>query len=213
MDSSTFLLGATLLVMVIGIVWLIIYLYSQRLTRIDDELRAITVMLSEMPREEGLREYMFSQDQQLRSIGEKLDTHPDHDLLQRHIPEHTHQLRTLVSMLGEGSNTERARADLGNSLGVINDSLEKVLWSLRFDEDKYAESTAATGNRFTESGKAKVKGINKDSETLEDTNSMKAILKNNDDSYDAMLKYMQQTGRGGSNALHALDKAGGLHNR
>jgi hypothetical protein len=42
---------------------------------------------------------------------------------------------------------------------------------------------------------------------------MKAILHDNDDSYKAMLEYMEKTGKGGSNALQALDKAGGLHGR
>ncbi|MEN8133661.1 MAG: hypothetical protein ABFS45_26555, partial [Pseudomonadota bacterium] len=35
------------------------------------------------------------------------------------------------------------KADLENSLRITNDSLKKVLWSLRFDESRFAESTAA----------------------------------------------------------------------
>ena len=210
-DSIIFLLGASLPIMVIGIVWVMVRYYSPRLSRIDEELHAITHMLSEMPREMNLQEYMFSQDQRLRSIGEKLDAHPDSDLLQQYIQEHTEQLNTIIYMLGESSKKDFTKADLEDSLRITNESLEKVLWSLRFDGDKYAESTAATENKLAEPGREKVKSINKYSEIgLEvpgDAESMKAILEDNDDSYVAMLKFMQQTGEGGSNALHALDTA------
>ena len=203
--------------MVIGIAWVMVRIYSSRLSRIDEELRAITVMLSEMPKETSLQDYMFSQDQRLRSIGEKLDTHPDPALPQLYIHEHTQLMRTILSMIGEGSKAKLTKADLDSSLRVTNDSLEKVLWSLHFDEDRYAEITAATGNRSAESVKEKVKNNykygEKDREALEDTKFMKAILKNNDDSYDAINKYMQLTGKSGSNALHVLDTDGGLHSR
>jgi len=212
-DSIIFLLGASLPIMVIGIVWVMVRYYSPRLSRIDEELHAITQMLSEMPREMNLQEYMFSQDQRLRSIGEKLDAHPDSALLQQYTQEHTEQLNTIIYMLGEGSKKDLTKADLENSLRITNESLEKVLWSLRFDGDKYAESTAATENKLAESGGAKVKSINQNSEVPGDAESMKAILENNDDSYDAMLKYMQQTGEDGSNALHALDTAKRLRRR
>ncbi len=215
MDTNVFLLGALLLTMLVGIVWAmsIVRLYSERMSRIYNELHTMTTMLNEMPKELSLQEYMFSHDRQLRSIGEKLDTHPDPALLQQYIQEHTQHLRTIISLLGEGSETALTRANIENSLQVTNDSLEKVLWSLRFDEDRYAESAAATASRFAEPGKAKLESINKDRETRDDTKSMKAILKDNDDSYDAMLEYMEKTGKGGSNALQALDSAGGLHSR
>ena len=216
-DSIIFLLGSALPIMVIGIVWVMVRYYSPRLSRIDEELHAITQMLSEMPREMNLQEYMFSQDQRLRGIGEKLDAHPDSALLQQYIQEHTEQLNTIIYMLGEGSKTGLTKADLENSLRTTNESLEKVLWSLRFDGSKYAESAASTENKLAEPDRSKVKSINKNSgkdrESLDDAKSMKAILENNDDSYDAMLKYMQQTGEDGSNALHALDTAKHLHSR
>jgi hypothetical protein len=217
MDPIIILLGSSLLIMVVAISWVMVRRYTPRLSRIDEELRLITVMLSEMPKEISLQEYMFSQDQRLRSIGEKLDTHPDPALLQQYIQEHTQQLRTIVSMLAAGSKSELTRADLENTLRVTNDSLGKVLWSLRFDEGKYAERAAATESRFAGSDKAKVKYFNiqreKDREALDDAESMKAILKSSDDDYGAMLKYMKQTGNSGSNALHALDTVGGLHSR
>ena len=216
-DSIVFLLGSLLPVMVIGIVWIMVRLYSPRLSRIDEELHAITQMLSEMPREMSLQEYMSNQDQHLRSIREKLDAHPDSALLQQYIQEHTEQLNTIIYMLGESGKIDLTKADLENSLRVINESLEKVLWSLRFDGDKYAESTAKTENKLTESGRENVKSINqnsgKDRDMLGDAESMKDILENSDDSYAAMLKYMQQTGKDGSNALDTLTAARSMHSR
>ncbi len=216
-DSIVFLLGSLLPVMVIGIVWIMLRFYSPRLSRIDEALHAITLMLNEMPREMSLQEYMFNQDQCLRSIGEKLDAHPDAVLLQQYIQEHTQQLNTIIYMLGEGSKTDLSRADLDNSLRVINESLEKVLWSLRFDGDKYAACSTATENKLAESGRDNVKNINqnseKDREAPGDAESMKSILENNNDSYGALLEYMQQTGKDGSNALDTLDAARSIRSR
>jgi hypothetical protein len=73
----------------------------------------MTAMLSEMPKELSLQEYMFSHDQQLRGIGEKLDTHPDPALLQQYVEEHTQHLRTIISLLGEGSETRGTRQGKG----------------------------------------------------------------------------------------------------
>ena len=210
-DSLVIFLGSMLPILVIGIVWVLARLYSVRLSRIDEELHVITMMLSKLPKESSLQEYMFSQDQRLRSIGEKLDSHPDPASLQQYIQEHTQLLNLIISLLGEKGKTVLNKADIENSLRVTNNSLEKVLWTLRFDEGKYSESTSAVENKFAESGKAKGKSINKASEASDDTKSMKTILKNNDDNYDAMLKYMNETGKDGSNALHALANAGGLH--
>ena len=216
-DSIILLLGASFPIMVIGVVWVMVRFYSPRLSRIDEELHAITQMLSEMPKEMNLQEYMFSQDQHLRRIGEKLDAHPDAALLKQYIQEHTEQLNTIIYMLGEGSKTDLTKAELENSLRITSESLEKVLWSLRFDEGKHAESIAATENKLAESSKAKVKSSNQNSgkgrEALDDAKSMKAILKDNDDSYVAMLKYMEKTGKDGSTALHALDTAKRLRGR
>lgn len=206
-DSIVIFLGSMLPIMVIGIVWVLVRQYSSRLSRIDDEIHVITMMLSKLPKESSLQEYMFSQDQRLLNIGEKLDTHADPALLQQYVQEHTQLLNMIISLLGERSKTVLTKADIENSLRVTNNSLEKVLWSLRFDEGKYSESTSAVEIKFAESGKAKGKSINK---AGDDIKSMKTILKSNDNNYDAMLKYMHKTGKDGSNALHALANAENL---
>ena len=81
---------------------------------------------------------------------------------------------------------------------------------MRFDEDKYAESIVRTGNGTVKSGNAKVNNIYRqrknDQKVSDDTKSMKAILKNDDDDYDSIVKYMLQTGKSGINALHVLDE-------
>ena len=124
--------------------------------------------------------------------------------------EFAQQLRKITSLLEESSKTGLTRADIEDSSRVINDSLEKVLWQMRFDEDKYAESIARTGNGTVKSGNAKVNNIYRqrknDQKVSDDTKSMKAILKNDDDDYDSIVKYMLQTGKSGINALHVLDE-------
>ena len=124
--------------------------------------------------------------------------------------EFAQQLRKITSLLEESSKTGLTRADIEDSSRVINDSLEKVLWQMRFDEDKYAESIARTGNGTVKSGNAKVNNIymqrKNDQKVSDDTKSMKAILKNDDDDYDSIVKYMLQTGKSGINALHVLDE-------
>ena len=123
--------------------------------------------------------------------------------------EFAQQLRKITSLLEESSKTGLTRADIEDSSRVINDSLEKVLWQMRFDEDKYAESIARTGNGTVKSGNAKVNNIYRqrknDQKVSDDTKSMKAILENDDDDYDSIVKYMLQTGKSGINALHVLD--------
>jgi len=124
--------------------------------------------------------------------------------------EFAQQLRKITSLLEESSKTGLTRADIEDSSQVINDSLEKVLWQMRFDEDKYAESIVRTGNGTVKSGNAKVNNIYRqrknDQKVSDDTKSMKAILKNDDDDYDSIVKYMLQTGKSGINALHVLDE-------
>ena len=119
------------------------------------------------------------------------------------------QLRKITSLLEESSKTGLTRADIEDSSRVTNDSLGKVLWQMRFNEDKYAESIAITGNGTVKSGNAKVNNINMQrkngQKVLDDTKSMKAILKNDYDDYDSIVKYMLQTGKSGINALHVLD--------
>jgi hypothetical protein len=212
-NPTVFWLGFSLSMIIIAIIGILsVRFYNTRLSRIDDELNAIKVMLSEIPKETSLQEYMFSHDQRLCSIGEKLDTHPDPDLLRWYIHEHTEQLGTIISMIEDGCKTGLTKADLDNSLRVINSDLGKVLWSLRFDEVKYAERTAESGSSVAESGKARDKHIDDNSSGKvsvfqDDAKSMKAILNDSGDGYDAMLKYMQRTGKSGINALNNLDMA------
>ena len=212
MDSIIFLVGLSLLIIVIGIGWLMVRRYIPHISRIDEELGTIKVMLSEMPKEINLQEYMFTQDQRLRGLGEKLDKNTNPDLIQQYSLEHTQLLNTIIAMLAEGSHSAITRADCENLLRVTNESLGKVLWSLRFDEDRYAESTMATEANPADSGDAKISHINKqwekDEVDRDGARSMKVLLNNSDDSYGAMLMYMQQTGKSGSDALQALDAVG-----
>lgn len=215
-SSIILLLAASLLIIVSGFAWVVLRRYSQRLSRIDEELRAITVLLSELPKETGLKDYFFAQDQRLCDIGEQLKTHPDTDLLQQYMQDQTTQILAVISTLEEGRRSGVSKADLENSLQVISRLLERVLWSLRFDEEKYVENTDTSrgspekqGNRNinidTKSGKV---GNDKDDDT-----SMKSILNDSDDDYGAMLKYMQQSGNSGAQALQALEAAKLMRNR
>jgi len=213
MDSIIFLLVSSLLIMVIGIGWVMVRRYTPRLSRIDEELRSITVMLNEMPKEISQQEYMFSQDQQLRSIGEKLDSHPDTDVLQQYIQDQANQIIAVISTHDDSSKSI-TKADLEITLQVTNDLLERVLWSLRFDEDKYADRTEANKSISNNQGNKNISKSNAHSEIrqeITDKVSMKNILENCDDGYDAMLKYMQQSGKSGVEAQQALKSAKTMH--
>jgi len=158
MESIILLLGLSLPVLLIGLIWMIVRHYNPRLSRIDDELLGVTVMLKES-------------EQKLRGI---------------------------TSILEEDSKTELTRADLVNSSRLTNDSLKKVLWQMRFDEDRYTESTATTANGAVEPGSAGINSVNKqqgkDHETLDDSQPLKAILKNSDDRLGIIFDYMTKTG-------------------
>ena len=118
-DIIIILLSSMLPIMVAGIVWLVVRLYTQ--------------------------------DKRLRSIAEKLEMHPDSSLQQQYIQEHTQQLSMMISMLN------------------------KVLWSLRFDEDKYAaECTSAIENNVAEPGNDRIKSINMASEAFSEMISAKS---------------------------------------
>lgn len=216
-NSSILWMGVSSLIVVIGIAWILIRLYKSRLSRIDEELQAITVMLSQLPRETRLQEYMFSQDQRLRTIEEKLNSPTEPDVHEWHLQENSQQLHTIISMLEDDRKTALTRTDLDNSLQAAHDPLKKVLWSLRFDEDKYSESTATSKIKSAESDKERIESIDKFSgnerEANNATKAMKSIINKTDDDYHAMLKYMQRTGKSGINALQALDMAVGTHNR
>lgn len=156
MESIILLLGLSLPVLLIGLIWIIVRYYSPRLSRIDDELLGVTVILKESEQ----------------------------------------QLHKITFMLEEDSKKELTRADLVHSSRLTNDSLKKLLWQLRFDEDRYTESTATTAN-----GKPDNVGINsvnrqqgEHKEILDDSQSLKAILKNNEDRLGTIFEYMTKTG-------------------
>ena len=217
MNLTVVMLGSVFLVLLAAIIWVMARGYNNRLTRIEKELQAITVVLREMPKETSLKEYMFAQDQRLRAIGEQLDAHPDADLLQQYMQDQTTQLLAIISTLDEGGESGITKADLEISLRVINELLERVLWSLRFDEDKYSESAEKNSGSASGRGEKNITRMErqraKGSEDEDDDDSMKSILDESDDSYGAILKYMQQTGRSGAEALHALETAVGSRSR
>jgi len=215
-ESLIIFLVMALPIIVIGFIWAMVRIYSLRLSRIDEELRAITVMLSEMPKENSIKDYMYAQDQRLRDIGEKLATYAATDVLQQYIQDQANQIIAIISTQDESRKPGVTRADLEMSLQITNELLERVLWSLRFDEDKYVESTAANSSRPEEQGK---KNINIDTKRAKDSKdengniSMKSILNDGDDGYGAILKYMQQSGKSGTEALRALEAAKVMRNR
>ena len=135
MNLTVVVLAELFLILLTGIAWVTVRTYSLRLSHIDNELRSITEMLSETPKETGLRDYMFAQDQRLRSIVEKLDSHPDTDVLQQYIQDQANQIIAVISTHDDSSKSI-TKADLEITLQVTNDLLERVLWSLRFDEGK-----------------------------------------------------------------------------
>jgi hypothetical protein len=213
-DLIIIFLASSLPIIVIGIVWIIARAYSLRLSRIDEELRAITVMLSEISKETTLKEYIFAQDQRLRGIGDKLDTYPDTDMLQQCIQDQANQVIAFVSTHSEDSKSRITKEDLKISLQVTNELLERVLWSLRFDEDKYVEHTEENNNISKDQDKIMISKLNPQREIRKDIDnnvSMGAILEGGDDDYDAMLKYMQQSGKSGVEAQQALKAAKLMH--
>ena len=96
-------------------------------------------MLSEIPKENSLKEYMFAQDQRLCDIREKLDTDESTNTLQQYIQDQANQIVAIISTQEETRKEVITKAELELSLQITNELLEKVLWSLRFDEDKYVE--------------------------------------------------------------------------
>lgn len=157
MESIVFLLGLSLPVLLIGLIWIIVRYYTPRLSRIDDELLGVTVVLKESAQ----------------------------------------QLRKITSMLEADSKTELTRAELVNASRLTNDSLKKVLWQLRFDENRYAESTATTANGNVEPDNTGIKSIyrqrEKDREILDDSQLTQAALNNSDDRMDTIFEYMTRT--------------------
>lgn len=209
-SSAILLLGTSLLIMISGFAWVMLRRYSQRLSRIDEELREITVLLREMPKENSIKDYMFAQDQRLCDIREKLDTYSDTDVLQQHIQDQANQVIAFISTHSDDSKSRITKDDLKISLQVTNGLLERVLWSLRFDEDKYVEHTEENKNISKDQGKIIISELNPQREIRKDIDnnvSMGAILEGGDDDYDAMIKYMQQSGKSVVEAQQALKDA------
>lgn len=157
MDTSLVFLGSIFPVVVLIIVWLKIRSHSPFNSFISNELRTIKVMLTD---ETSLQNYYLTQDKRLGRIEEKLNKLTDLDLLQRHSQEQILQASTIITLLEECQNNGLLKAVLNESFQVTNNSLEKVLWALRFDQDKYAESTQPTLNTCVESDDiVKIKSI------------------------------------------------------
>lgn len=208
MNLTIAVLSSLFLILIAGIVWVTVLIYSRRLSRTDDELREIKVMLSEMPKETGLKEYMFAQDQQLLGIGNKLDAYADTDVLQQYIQDQANQVIAFISTHSDDSKFRIAKDDIKNTLQVTNELLERVLWSLRFDEDKYVDRTETNKSISNNQDNKNISKSNAHSEIRKDVNdkiSMKDILESCDDDYDAMLKYMKQSDKSGVEAQQALE--------
>ena len=215
-SSDIFLLATSLLVFVSVFALIMLRRYSQRLTRIDEELREITTMLSQMPKENSIRDYMFAQDQRLVEIRKKLESYPGTDVLQQYIQDQANQIIAIISTQEESRSSVVTRADLEVSLQLTNELLEKVLWSLRFDVDKYDEDTDTSRDSPEKQPQKNINTATKHAKVgkaMDDQISMKSILEENSDSYGAMLKYMQLSGKSGTEALQALEAARVMRNR
>ena len=213
MNSSMILLLAPLLLIIVSVFALVMI---RRLSRIDEELRQITATISEMPKETSIREYMYAQDNRLCDIREKLDMYSGTDVLQHFIQDQANQIIAVISTQEESRKSGITRADLEVSLQMTNQLLEKVLWSLRFDEEKYVKDANTnkdrTGQEGTQNFNTNTKST-KPSKDEDDDISMKSILDENNDSYSAMLKYMQKSGKSGTDALQALESTKQIRNR
>jgi hypothetical protein len=213
-SSAILLLAISLLIIVSGFAWVMLRHYSQHLSRIDEELRAIKVLLSEIPKETSIRDYIFAQDRRLCDIREKLDTYSGTDVLQQHIQDQANQIIAFITTQEESKKSGVTKADLEVSLQRTNALLEKVLWSLRFDEDKYVEDTDTKSDSHEEQGKKNIQIDTKSANAgkgKDDHASMKSILDVSNDNYGAMLEYMKQSGKSGTEALQALKAAKVMH--
>lgn len=204
------ILNVSVLILLAGLVWAIIRVHNPRLSYIEQRLRAITALLEQLPMESRLTEHLSAHEQQLRSIGEQLLSHPDAGLLHRYLQDQTDQLLAIISTHESGDKPGVTRADLEQALRQTNARLERVLWSLRFDEEKYLENTHdkhdQPGGPGTTNETAPGKKDKAGRESRDDTMLMKS-LDGGSDSYQAMLDYMRTTGKSGTDALHALEMA------
>jgi hypothetical protein len=211
-NSSMILLLALLLIIVSVFTLVMIRHFS----RIEDELRQITATLSEMPKEISIRDYMYAQDNRLCDIREKLDTYSGSDVLQHFIQDQANQIIAVITTQEESRKSGITKVDLEVSLQMTNRLLEKVLWSLRFDEEKYVKDATTNKDRAGHEGTNNFNTDTKSTKPSKDKDddiSMKSILDESNDSYGAMLKYMQKFGKSGTDALQALKSAKQIGNR
>ena len=216
MTLMTIVLNASVLILLAGMAWAMIRLYKPRLSSIEQELRAISSRLEQLPRESSIKEHLSAHEQQLGSIGEQLDSHPDAELLHRYLQDQTNQLLAIISTHESDSKPELTRADLEHALRLTNQKLERVLWSLRFDEDKYPENTEAKKARPEAPGKENKQdpvSTGEAGHNARDETVLMKSLESGSDSYQAMLDYMRTTGKSGTDALHALEIAKVMHSR
>ena len=208
--TTTMVLESVLLVLLASIMWVFAWRMNKSVTHIDDEIRKITVMISKIPNDSSLKEYMFSHDQRLQGIGERISAFPDSEALQQYIQDQANQVIAFLSTSSEDRNNRITRKDIELSLQATNMLIEKVLWSLRFDEEKYAEQTAANATTPIDHATEKTDKPtehNDDRKETDDSVSIEAILESEEDDYKAMLKYMELSGKGGVEAQHALKQA------
>jgi phosphoglycerate-specific signal transduction histidine kinase len=93
-NSSTILLLAPLLLIIVGgFAWMAL----RRLSRIDEELRTITLLLNDVPKEISIRDYFYAQDRRLFDIREKLDTYSSNEVLQQYIRDQANQIIAFIT--------------------------------------------------------------------------------------------------------------------
>jgi len=216
MTTTMVVLNVSVLILLAALAWAMVRLYKTRLTSIEQELRAITTLLGQLPGDSGLLEQLSAHEKQLRGIGEQLHSHPDTELLHRYLQDQTDQLLAIISTCESGRKPELTRADLEQSLRLTNQKLERVLWALRFDEEKYQGSTEAKKDRSETPGTETNKdagGTREAGRNDQDAAVLAKSMKDGGDSYQAMLDYMRTTGKSGADALHALEMARVIHGR
>jgi hypothetical protein len=217
-DSSILFLAAFLLIVVSGATWVMLRRHSRRLSRIDEELSAISALLSKMPREDRIKNYMLPQHQLARAIMEKLESLADTEVLKQYIQDQANHIITIIATHDESRKIAATKAQLERSLRTTNGVLERLLWALRFDEETYTKDAGAHIDNQEESenrhaNRATIGAVASDNH--DDVDAMKSILgedNNGDDDYSAMLKYMQQSGKSGSEALQLLEATRGKQN-
>ena len=185
---------------------------NSRLTSLKNEQHAMLVMLNELPKQDSMQEYIFALDQQLRVIKEKLDTQSDMEMMQQYIQDQVNQVIAVVSTYDGDRRATISKEDLENATSTTNKLLERVLWSLRFDEAKFLENretnkrqSCSIGEMHPERPKKTKAGVPEEQGGI--ASMQRASGDNDDHGYSEMLSYMKKSGKGGVEALRALEKA------